>query len=76
MRINKLFINRKNRDAEFKRLKAMGHNVRRSTSRNQLLHPMYVEDYPRKIRDEEKKFGNTIYETYFSVLYKIEESIY
>ena len=73
MSINKIFINRANREKEFKRLKQEGFNVRRSSTRNQLLHPMYVEDYPRKISEEEKGLGNTIYKTHFSVLYIIEE---
>ena len=71
--ISKLFMDRKKRDAEFKRLKAKGFNVRRSSTRNQLLHPMYVEDYPHDISEEQKGFGNNIYKTYFSVLYSIEE---
>ena len=74
MRINKLFMNRKNRDNEFKRLKTQGHNVRRSSTRNQLLHPMYDEDWPYPISNEDKGFGNTIYKTHFSVLYSIEDN--
>ena len=73
--INKLFMDRKKRDEEFKRLKAEGHNVCRRSTRNQLLHPMYVEDYPQKISEADKGFGNNLFRTHFSVLYTID-SIY
>lgn len=60
-----------NRDAKFKELKAQGHDVRKTSIRNQLTHPQYVEDF----EGEEKfdtGFDNTVYKTYFSVLYGIE----
>jgi len=70
--MNKLFMVKENRDKEAKRLKEKGYQVKRSSIHNQLLHPMYVEDYPREITLEEKGFGNTIYQTHFSVLYSID----
>jgi len=75
--ISKLYIDKKKRDEEFKLLKAIGYNVRKSSSRNQLIHPMYIEDYPYSIDETQKGFGNNIYKTYFPVLYSIiEESFY
>ena len=46
---------------------------KRRSTRNQLLHPMYVEDWPTPLSKEDKGFGNNLYRTYFSVLYSIEE---
>lgn len=52
---------------------------RRSSDRNQLLHPMYVEDYEKvtgtKLSPEDKGFGNMIYKTYFARLYIIAEKL-
>lgn len=74
--MHKLFINRKTRDAEFKRLQSEGYNVSRYSTRNQLLHPQYVEDYEKEtgvtLTHQDMGFGNTIYKTHFSVLYGIQ----
>ena len=70
--INKLYMNRQTRDLEAKRLIAEGYQVRKSSHRGQLLHPMYIEDYPRQLSEAEKGFGNTIYQTYFKVLYSLD----
>jgi len=52
-------------------------SYKKSSIRNQLLHPMYVEDYEietgHKLTMADKGFGNDIYKTYFSVLYEIAE---
>lgn len=65
------YMKKENRDRRAKELKEQGFQVVRSSIRNQLLHPMYVSDYPRTLSDSEKGFGNTIYKTHFSVLYDV-----
>ena len=67
-----LYMSKDNRDIKAKELQSQGLAVRRSSISNQLLHPQYVEDYPRKLSPEECGFGNTIYKTYFAKLYKVE----
>jgi len=74
--IDELYLNKATRDSRAKELQAQGVRVRRFSTRNQLLHPKYVEDYPRKLTQEECGFGNTIYKTYFAVLYGVEEPRY
>jgi len=68
-------MNRKNRDAAWKALGGKTSGWTRSSIRNQLLHPMYVEDYEketgRTLQAEDKGFGNTIYKTPFAVLYTL-----
>ena len=64
-----VYQNKANRDRAFKMVKAAGLNARRSTTRNQQLHPEHIEDYVGKI---ETGFGNTMYETVFPVLYVLE----
>ena len=71
---HKLYLDKATRDQQAKELTAEGYTVRRYSTRNQLLHPMYVEDYPRQLSAEEKGFGNTLYNTYFAVLYGIDYS--
>jgi hypothetical protein len=66
---------RANRDAEAKRLRAEGYSVRLSSSRNQLLHPMYVEEDRANLRPEEYGFGNTIYKTHYAALYTLEATL-
>lgn len=73
MRINELYLNKTTRDKRAKELEAQGIRVHRSVVHNQLLHPQYVEDYPRKLSTEECGFGNTIYKTCFAKLYKVGE---
>jgi len=67
-----LFMDKHNRDVKAKELQSQGLTVVRSSTSNQLLHPMYVEDYPRKLSPEECGFGNTIYKTHFAKLYIVE----
>lgn len=76
----KLFMKKENRDRVWKSIpKEERKRYRRTSVRNQLLHPMYVSDYEEVtghvLTDEEKGFGNTLYKTYFSVLYEIAEKI-
>jgi hypothetical protein len=63
---------RANRDAEAKRLRAEGYIVRLSSARNQLIHPMYMEEDRADLSPEECGFGNTIYSTHYPVLYALE----
>jgi len=67
-----LFENRKNRDLKFRELKNSWRMVKKSSTRNQLLHPMYVEDLKGKLTKQDRGFGNTLYKTYFKVLYGIK----
>ena len=66
------YQHRENRDKRARELKAQGHEVIKSSSTNQLLHPQYIQDYHRKLTPEECGFGNTIYKTYFPHLYHVE----
>ncbi len=66
-----LFIDKAKRDAKAKELQAQGYRTRRSSMTNQLLHPMYVEDWPTKLTPAECGFGNTIYKTHFAKLYEV-----
>lgn len=77
-KMSKLFMKKENRDKVYNEIpKNQRKHFRRTSHRNQLLHPMYVEDYEkemRKLTNEDKGFGNNLYKTYFSVLYEIVES--
>ena len=66
------YMSKANRDAKVKELQAQGYRVRRYSMTNQLLHPMYVNDYPRKLTQAECGFGNTIYKTHFGHLYMVD----
>lgn len=59
------FASRENRDKAWSEGGKVG---RRSTMRNQNLHPMYVEDAP----NGDTGFGNTDYMTFWSVLYMLD----
>lgn len=67
------FMKKENRDARYRELKAEGRKVRKSSIRNQSLHPMYVQDWPHELSDADRGFGNTMYRTHFAVLYIITE---
>jgi hypothetical protein len=70
--MDELFQSREKRDARAAELKREGYDVLRTTIRGQQLHPMYVADWPYELSQAEKGFGNTLYRTYFPVLYKVE----
>lgn len=71
---DKTFMVKANRDRFWRNLsKEAKTKLRRTSMRNQLLHPMYVDDYPRALSKEETGFGNTLYRTYFSAIYLIEK---
>ena len=63
------YMDKKNRDAKAKELRASGHEVRRYSYRNQLTHPQYVADWPGPVHTG---FGNTQYKTHFAALYVVE----
>lgn len=71
--LHELYLSRVKRDARAKELEAQGVRVARSVVSNQLIHPQYIEDYPRELSLAERGFGNTIYKTHFAKLYKVEE---
>lgn len=66
-----LFQSKETRDKVFKELKDSGvTNIKKSSIRNQQLHPQYVYDIPENTY--KTGFGNTDYNTFFSVLYEIK----
>lgn len=72
-----IYMNKTNRDSAWKKIpKVERKNYVRTSFRNQLMHPMYVEDYEDEmgiqLTDADKGFGNEIYMTHFKVLYIIE----
>ncbi len=71
---SKLYLDKGKCDAMFKELQRDYPDVtwRKGSVRNQLLHPQYVEDYPRVLTQEERGFGNNLYKTYFKVLYEVK----
>ncbi len=72
--MSKRYMNKENRDAAYREMpdKKL---YRRTSSRNQLMHPMYIEDYEKEtghsLTPADKGFGNTIYKTHFKVVYSI-----
>ena len=69
-----LFADKGNRDAKYASLRKSANvlEVRRNSIRNQQIHPMYVEDRKDGLSAADCGFGNTIYKTYFPVLYSVE----
>ena len=65
------FQSKENRNKEYNKLKGLGYKVRKSSIRNQCLHPQYIQDYPIELTDKDKGFGNTLYKTYFACIYQI-----
>jgi len=67
------FMKKENRDQYVRELKVQGRTVRKTSIRNQQLHPQYVADYPVQLNKEDCGFGNTIYKTLFAVLYSCSD---
>jgi len=67
--IRSLFCNKGTRNEVAKELKKRGYRVKLSSTRGSTLHPEYVTDY---VGAYETGFGNTDYNTHWSVLYSIE----
>ena len=63
-----LFQSKETRDAVAKQLSSEGYGVRRTSVRGQQLHPEYITDY---VGTYFTGFGNTDYQTFWSVLYEI-----
>ena len=55
-----LYQKKENRDARAKELRAQGHAVKRSSARNQQLHPEYLQDWEHEV---ETGIGNVQYKT-------------
>ena len=70
--MNKLTYKHKaNRDAKAKELKAEGRLVKKSSSRNQCIHPQYIEDEDPGLR-QQTGMGNPAYKTLYPVIYHVE----
>lgn len=63
MRKRLLFSKKENRDRAWRQ-----QGGRRSSTRNQQIHPMYVQD----VGSDDTGIGNTVYKTFFAVLYILE----
>lgn len=68
---HRTFQSKEARDVAYHIARHHGERVRRSSIRNQLLHPMYVEDYEGPEKDD-TGLGNTVYKTSFPVLYLLD----
>jgi hypothetical protein len=67
-----LYISKARRDARYRELKAQGQDVRRTSVRNQQLHPQYITDAAEEGITYQTGFGNSDYRRFWSVLYGIE----
>ena len=70
------YMNKKNRDEAWWAMSSEERAKHRRTSmRNQLMHPMYIVDYEKetgiRLTSADKGFGNDIYRTHFSAIYEI-----
>ena len=63
------FMHKVNRDKAYELVKKVGLKGKKSTSRGQRIHPEYLEDYSGEI---ETGFGNSMYQSYFAVIYNLE----
>lgn len=60
--VHLLFADKANRDKKFKDLQSHGYtNIKRYTSRNQLLHPNYIEDVPNGNMGDYKTIWGVLY---------------
>lgn len=66
-----IFQTKANRDARYRELVRAGRPARRSSIRNQSLHPQYVADFSGPERFD-TGIGNGSYRTFFPVLYRLE----
>lgn len=73
--IDELFADKAKRDARAKELKGHGYSVKMYSIRAQQIHPMYVEDLKDTPEGLDRGFGNTVYKTFFAVLYGVKEAL-
>lgn len=72
--IDELYSTRERRDERYHELvKSTGLQHKRYTVRNQQLHPEHVVDLAETPAGQDRGFGNTVYKTYFAVLYGVKE---
>jgi hypothetical protein len=64
------FQSRELRDEVASILRGLGKSFKKRSSRHQLTHPEYVDDFEGVV---ESGFGNTMYKTYFPGLYHLEQ---
>lgn len=70
-----LYISKQKRDEIVKELNTKRITKLRKTSiRNQLLHPQYVVDFPNQEIKTDNNCGNPHYKTYFKCLYSWEDN--
>lgn len=67
-----IYISRSRRDARFRELLARGVRARRSSVRNQRLHPEHITDAREEGVSYQTGFGNTDYLRVWSVLYRLD----
>lgn len=70
--MNYTYISKARRDAKYRELKARGEDVKRSSIRNQQLHPEYITDASEEGITYQTGFGNSDYRRMWGVLYTIE----
>ena len=70
-RNDELYQSKQKRDVRANWLRLEGYVVKKYSVRNQQLHPMYVEDLKDTVEGRDRGFGNTVYKTYFAVLYGV-----
>lgn len=68
--VDETYEHKVNRDKRAKELQALGFIVRRTSMRNQNMHPAYLKDYTGEGKDN--NFGNGYYRTFFSVIYIVK----
>jgi len=71
MNRSETYASKERRDTRAKELKALGQTVKKSSMRNQCLHPMYLADERDHIAQEDLGFGNTLYKTMYPAIYTV-----
>ena len=68
--VREYYQSRKKRDERYRELKKEFGSIKKGVCDNQLLHPMYVEDFEGSEK-KDTEFGNQVYKTYFKKLYSV-----
>jgi hypothetical protein len=71
MKIREHYIKQENRDKRAEELASSGHKIHKTSSKNDLLHPAYIIDFPNR-ESYDTGFGNTHYKTHHEKLYTLE----